>query len=103
MSEVIDTTGFAPAKLARVKAFIQSYIDAGRHFGAEIIVARDGRVALHEALGKRDPGPAELPLEKGAVYNIFSVSKSFTSVLTLQAIEQGLFSLTTKVSEMNGT
>jgi CubicO group peptidase (beta-lactamase class C family) len=101
MRQAIESTGFAPERLARVKAFIQGYIDGGRHFGAEIIVARNGRVALHEALGTRNvAGPAAQPLEKGAVYSIFSVSKSFTSVLTLQAIEKALFSLTTKVSEI---
>jgi CubicO group peptidase (beta-lactamase class C family) len=100
LNQAIESTGFAPERLARVKSFIQGYIDAGRHFGAEIIVARNGRVALHEALGKRDPGATGRPLDKGAVYNIFSVSKSFTSVLTLQAIEKGLFSLTTKAAEI---
>jgi CubicO group peptidase (beta-lactamase class C family) len=99
MSEATDDLGFSVDRLSRVTAFIQSYIDAGRHFGAEIVVARNGRIALHEALGYRD-ADRKTPLEKSAVYSIFSVSKTFTSILTLHAIEQGLFSLTTKVSEI---
>jgi CubicO group peptidase (beta-lactamase class C family) len=39
-------------------------------------------------------------MSKDAVFSIFSVSKSFTAVLTLQAIERGQFALTTKVSEV---
>lgn len=99
MSETVTPTGMSPERIERVRAFIQGYIDARRHLGAEIIVARNGRVALHEAFGFRNP-EHDRPLEKGAVYSIFSVSKTFTSVLTLAAIERGQFSLTTKVSEI---
>lgn len=99
MSSVSNNTGMSPERLGRIVPFIQAYIDKGSHFGAEIIVARGGHVALHEALGKRGPGDSA-PLEKGAVYSIFSVSKTFTSILALAAIENGRFSLTTKVSEI---
>jgi CubicO group peptidase (beta-lactamase class C family) len=99
MSEAAGKTGMAADRIERVRAFIQGYIDAGRHFGAEIIVARKGEVALHETFGYRD-SDRKVPLGKDAVYSIFSVSKSFTSVLSLAAIERGQFSLTTKVSEL---
>jgi len=98
MNEVADT-GMSVERIERVRAFIQSYIDARKHFGAEILVARNGRIALHESFGFRGP-ERDKPLEKDAVYSIFSVSKTFTSVLTLAAIERGQFSLTTKVSEI---
>jgi CubicO group peptidase (beta-lactamase class C family) len=91
--------GFVPAKLERAKTFVQQYIDAGRHLGAEFIVSRKGEVAVHEVLGFQDE-QRRRPLECNAVYSIFSVSKSFTSVLALRSIEQGLLSLTTKVSEV---
>jgi CubicO group peptidase (beta-lactamase class C family) len=90
--------GMSTERLARVVSFIQGYVDAGRHYGAEIIVGRNGRIALHEAFGTRGPGGP--PLEKGAVYSIFSVSKTFTSVLALNALEKARFSLTTKIAEI---
>jgi CubicO group peptidase (beta-lactamase class C family) len=90
---------FSADRLRQVKSFIQEYIDAKRHIGAEIIVAHQGQVALHEVFGFSDVERAK-PLEKGAVYSIFSVSKSYTSVLSLSAIEKGLLSLTTKVSDI---
>jgi CubicO group peptidase (beta-lactamase class C family) len=99
MSKTASETGMSGERIERVRAFIQRHIDAGKHFGAEIIVARNGQIALHEALGYRDQ-EHKVALKKGAVYTIFSVSKSFTSVLALAAIERGLFSLTTKVSEI---
>ncbi len=99
MSKSIEQIGFSPERLARARNFIQGYVDRGKFYGAELLVARHGEVAFHEAIGWRDPAN-KVPLEKGAVYSPFSVSKTFTSVLTLNAIERGLFSLTTKVSEI---
>ena len=99
MSEIIEKAGMSPERIERVRQFIQGYINAGKHFGAEIIVARNGRIALQEAFGFAGP-ERDRPLPAGSVYSIFSVSKTFTSVLTLMAIEKGLLSLTTKVSEI---
>jgi CubicO group peptidase (beta-lactamase class C family) len=99
MSKTADKAGMSMERIERVRAFIQGYVDAKKHFGAEIVVARKGHVALHEAFGFRD-ADRRVPLDIGAVYSIFSVSKTFTSVLSLAAIERGQFSLTTKVSEI---
>src|SRR5271166_3904339 len=99
MSAAARDAGFSEERLARIRPFVQWYIDSGRHFGAEIVVARNGHVAFHEALGYRGADRSQR-LEKGAVYSIFSVSKTFTSILSLNAVEQGHFSLTTKVSEI---
>jgi CubicO group peptidase (beta-lactamase class C family) len=99
MSDAAAIAGMSAERIERVRTFIQGYIDAGKNFGAEIMVARKGQVALHEAFGFRD-SERQVPLDRGAVYSIFSVSKTFTSVLALSAIERGLFSLTTKVSEI---
>lgn len=99
MTSGASDAGMSAERLSRVGKFIQGYIDKGSHYGAEIIVGRHGRVALHEVFGRRGPA-GSAPLEKGAVYSIFSVSKTFTSVLALNALEKGRFSLTTKVSEV---
>src|ERR1700744_4110438 len=99
MSDDILKAGMSAERIERVRQFIRGYIDAGKHFGAEIMVARNGHVALHETFGFREP-ERDRPLPSNAVYSIFSVTKTFTSVLTLMAIEKGLLSLTTKVSEV---
>jgi CubicO group peptidase (beta-lactamase class C family) len=99
MSDDIVKAGMSPERIERVRQFILGYINAGKHFGAEIMVARNGHVALHETFGFRGP-ERDRPLPANAVYSIFSVTKTFTSVLTLMAIEKGLLSLTTKVAEV---
>ena len=99
MSDNIVKAGMSPERIERVRQFILGYINAGKHFGAEIMVARNGRVALHETFGFSGP-ERDRPLPPGSIYSIFSVTKTFTSVLTLMAVEKGLLSLTTKVSEI---
>jgi len=99
MSDEIVKAGMSPERIERVREFIQGFVKAGKHFGAEIMVARNGHVALHETFGFRGP-ERDKPLPANSVYSIFSVTKTFTGVLTLMAIEKGLLALTTKVSEV---
>ena len=63
--------------------------------GAE--VGRGGEVVFDEAIGAED-GAGERPLKTDNVFSIFSVTKAFTNVLILKAIEEGRFALTTKVA-----
>jgi CubicO group peptidase (beta-lactamase class C family) len=99
MIENTEPFGMNAARLQHLTAVMQADIDRGLYYGAVILVARAGNVVLHEAVGYRDP-VAKVPMTRDAVFSIFSVSKSFTAVLTLQAIERGQFALTTKVSEV---
>jgi len=99
MDTTPESVGMDSSRLARISATIQADIDRRHYLGAVILIARGGTVVLHEALGFSDAS-GKTPLKKNAVFSIFSVSKSFTAVLTLQAIERGQFALTTKVSEV---
>ena len=49
-------TGMDEAALARLDAAIQADIDAGRHFGASLLVARGGTVVHRANLGTVAPG-----------------------------------------------
>jgi len=40
MSETAVKAGMSVERIGRVRTFIQGYIDAGKHFGAEVVVAR---------------------------------------------------------------
>src|SRR5690606_39408474 len=43
---------------------------------------------------------SDLPLRLENVFSVFSVTKAFTNVLILKAIEEGRFALTTKVRDV---
>jgi CubicO group peptidase (beta-lactamase class C family) len=94
-----ETAHFDPDRLAYLKSTIQADIEAQRYFGAVIAVARHGELGLHEALGFGDEAKTR-PLAKDSVFSLFSLTKAFTNVLVLRAIELGQFALTTRVSDV---
>ncbi len=93
------STGMDQSRLAGVQDAIREDIRAGLYHGAVIQVARGGKVALAAAIGAADAQQSQ-PLAMDSVFNIFSVTKAFTNLLVLQAIEQGRFALTTPISQL---
>jgi CubicO group peptidase (beta-lactamase class C family) len=93
------TTRMDKARLARVQDTIRADIAAGLYHGAVIQVARGGEVQLAAAIGSADLEQTR-PLAEDSVFNIFSVTKAFTNLLVLRAVEQGRFQLTTPISQL---
>lgn len=92
-------TGMDQSRLDEVQEAIRADIRAGLYHGAVIKVARGGEVALDAAIGAADAAQSQ-PLTPGSVFNIFSVTKAFTNLLVLRAVERGLFALTTPISDL---
>jgi CubicO group peptidase (beta-lactamase class C family) len=86
-------------RLDEVRQSIQADIAAKRYHGAVLKVARAGKVAFEESFGSADADQTK-PLRMDSVFSIFSVTKAFTNILTLRAIERGLYALTTRVSDL---
>ena len=99
MSESHKPRGLDAARLQHLKATIEGDIESGRYHGAGIIVARDGQIGLHEALG-RVRSTSQNPVRKDSVFSLLSVTKAITNVLVLRAIERGQLNLFTKVSAL---
>ena len=99
MSQPSAPRGLDAARLQHLKSVIEADIAAGRYHGAGIIVARDGQIGLHEALG-RVRSTSQNPVRKDSVFSLLSVTKAITNVLVLRAIERGQFHLFTKVSSI---
>ncbi|HTQ37279.1 MAG TPA: serine hydrolase domain-containing protein [Steroidobacteraceae bacterium] len=93
------TTGMDQGRLAEVQETIRADIRAGLYHGAVIKVARGGEAVLEAAIGAADAAQSQ-PLTTGSVFNIFSVTKAFTNLLVLRAVEQGRFELTTPISTL---
>ena len=86
-------------RLDKLREVIIADIARGDYFGAVLTVGRCGEVVFAEALGAEDAA-GERPLKYDNVFSIFSVTKAFTNVLILKAIEEGRFALTTKVRDV---
>jgi CubicO group peptidase (beta-lactamase class C family) len=87
------------ARLALLQEMMRTDVKAGLYHGAVIKVARGGQTAFEMAIGSADAAQTQ-PLTLNSVFSIFSVTKAFTNLLVLRAIEQGLFTLTTPISEL---
>jgi CubicO group peptidase (beta-lactamase class C family) len=86
-------------RLQHLEAVIKADIAAGLYHGAVLKVARGGKVFFDRAIGAEDAAQTK-PLQGDSVFSIFSVTKAFTNLLTLRAIEEGRYALTTPVSEV---
>jgi CubicO group peptidase (beta-lactamase class C family) len=95
----MSETSMSADRLRHLQAVVKSDIAAGLYHGAVIKVARGGAVALDVAIGAADAAQTQ-PLARESVFSIFSVTKAFTNVLTLRAIELGQFALTSRISEL---
>ena len=80
--------GFSSERLGQVSATLQAYVDAGRIPGAAILVLRDGRVVLHEAVGYQDV-EAGIPMAADSIFRIASQTKAIVSVGVMMLQEQG--------------
>ena len=86
-------------RLTQLQQVIRGEIDAGLYHGAVVRVARGGEIVFDTVAGSAQAA-GQQPLARNSVFNIFSVTKAFTNVLVMQAIEQGRFMLTTPISAL---
>jgi CubicO group peptidase (beta-lactamase class C family) len=91
--------GIDRARLERADAAIKRDLDAERYDGAALLVARHGKIVLHEAYGFADRG-AGRRARTDDVFCIFSVTKTLTSGVVLQYVDRGELALTTQVAEV---
>ena len=91
--------GLDPDRLLKLKKVIEEDTDKGLYDGAVFLVARNGIVALHEAVGHSDLG-RKRKARTDDIFFVMSITKQFTAVRVLMAIEDGKFTLTTPVREV---
>jgi CubicO group peptidase (beta-lactamase class C family) len=91
-SSVPARSGFSPARLDRLDAFLQGEIAKDRIPGAVVLVARHGRVVHHKAYGLADRD-TKRPMRTDDLFRIYSMTKPVVSVALLALYEEGWFQL----------
>jgi CubicO group peptidase (beta-lactamase class C family) len=81
--------GFDPARLARLRPWMQGYVDAGKLPGALALVARRGATVWCESVGRRD-AERSLPWTRHTLVRIYSMTKPITATALMTLFEQGL-------------
>lgn len=88
---------FDPARCTQLLQTLQAQVDVGRLPGAVLLIARQGQVLLHEAIGSLDPASGT-PMPLDAIFRIYSMTKPLVSVATMQLVERGKLQLTDPVA-----
>jgi len=75
------------ARLNQVVSWVKSDVDKGRYPGAVVLVMRDGKVLLHEAVGWADKERG-VPMARDSIHPIASSTKLVTTVAALRLFEE---------------
>lgn len=93
-----ENNRFSAQRLKRVDALIQQYIDSNWIAGAIALVAKDGNIVYHKALGY-DDREKNKTLQKDAIWRIASQTKAITSVGVMMLYEEGKILLDEPISK----
>lgn len=93
-----EEVGMSTERLARIRPFMQRYIDQKLAPGAVTLVARKGKVIHFEAIGFRDvENKAEISID--SIFRIASMTKPIVSVALMMLYEEGHFLLSDPIKE----
>ncbi len=87
-----EAVGLSSERLDRITKWLGSEIEQNKVPGAVLLVARHGKVAYFEALGKRDPATGA-PMTRDTIFRIYSMSKPITTVTAMMLVEEGRVAL----------
>jgi CubicO group peptidase (beta-lactamase class C family) len=85
-TSVAQRAGFEPTKLTAIVDWLKSDVDSGRIPGAVVLVARNGQIVLHEAVGWADKDK-KIAMRRDAIHPIASSTKLITTVAALRLFE----------------
>ena len=84
-----------PAELARALSVVRHAVADEEIPGAVVLVARHGRVVMHEAIGHRGANPkgSPLPLKPDSLFRMASNSKALTAAGIMLLVDEGKLNL----------
>jgi len=91
--------GFAPAPLQHLDRLIRQHIEEGRYPGAQIALARNGKLALFRSYGDAKTEPRNAPATDETLFLLFSQTKVLTSSAVWALVEEGKLSFMDRIAE----
>lgn len=92
-----EQVGLSTERLQMLTEVLKADAAAGRIPGAVLLVARQGKVAWFEPVGRLDPA-AGTPMARDGIFRIYSMSKPVTTVAAMMLVEDGRMKLDDPVS-----
>jgi len=93
-----EDAGFSGAALERIVTTLKDDVERGAIPGAVLVIVRDGRIVLFDAVGFLDKS-AGTALPREAIFRIYSMSKPITSVAAMILLERGRILLSDPVQD----
>jgi len=93
-----ESQGLENATLNELQETVQGFVDNEEIVGAELVIIKNDKIVLHEALGWKNK-EIDSPMEKNTVFNIRSMTKPIIGTAIQKLIDEKSLSLDTKISE----
>lgn len=89
--------GIGEQKLSAVVDWLKADVASGRIPGAVVLVARNGKILLHEAVGWADKDK-QIPMTRDSIHPIASSTKLITTIAALRLIEQNKIKINSPIA-----
>lgn len=89
--------GLCPQRTQRLMDALRHEVASGRLPGAVALIARQGKIALLDAVGKQDPASGTV-MKTDSIFRIYSMTKPVVSVAVMMLFERGQLLLSDPVS-----
>jgi len=93
-----EALGLDPAKLDRACEIVMSHIAGGYHPGAQLAVARHGKLALYRSFGSATVAPSRM-VDERTLFPLFSNTKVVTAAAVWTLVEEGKLRFSDRVAE----
>ena len=94
-----ESAGLDPERLDRLNELIESHIADGRYPGAQIAVARNGKLVRAASFGDARTDPEAAPADERTLWLMFSQTKVVVTAALWQLVEAGALRFSDKISD----
>lgn len=91
-----ESVGLSSQRLQNMDALIESHVAEKKIAGANVLIARKGKIAYFKSFGKADDNK---PMQQDSLIRVMSMSKPITSTAVILLYEQGKLLLSDPVSK----
>ena len=93
-----ESVGMSSERLANVKSRLQRVIDDRQTGGIQVLIARKGKVVMHENLGYANVEDGT-PISDDTLFRIYSMTKPVVGAAMLMLYEEGFYSLSDPIAK----
>src|SRR4051794_14352080 len=90
--------GLDPDRLERLYAMVEAHVADGRYPGAQVAIARHGRLAAFRTFGRARVDPPT-PASDQTLWLLYSQTKPVVTAAVWQLVDQGALSFADKVAD----